>query len=79
MENNACPYCGTDSALYQQTYSTKLYIGRLGGFRILEIETHACPPYADCSIREFPTRSAFIINFCPHCGRDLRLKEEGTP
>ena len=79
MEINACPYCWTDSTLYQQTHSTKLYIAKMGGAHILETEVHACPPYADCSVRDFPTHSAFIINFCPHCGRDLRPKKEGTP
>lgn len=80
MENNACPCCGALPILYQETWHTKLYIDRLGAATILKTETNYCPPYAGCCGNDGqPRRAAFIINFCPECGRDLRPKKEGTP
>ena len=67
-----CPYCTGVAKLYQETWHTRLYIDKLGRRYILKTETCYCPPYADCSTKDNPRNAAFEINFCPHCGRDLR-------
>lgn len=66
-----CEFCNGKESLYQYTNSTKLFINTFGKARTLVTECRSCPPYADCSMKNVPARSAFIINFCPHCGRPL--------
>lgn len=66
-----CEFCNGKESLYQYTNSTKLFINTFGEARTLVTECKSCPPYADCSMKNVPARSAFIINFCPHCGRPL--------
>lgn len=79
MKNNPCPYCEKDAAIYQETHHTNLYIEKFGPLHILKTEVNACPPFVECSRRGEEICAAFIINFCPHCGRDLRPRERGTP
>ena len=67
-----CEYCKNGKTLYQHTNHTKMYINRFGKARTIEIECNPCPPYANCSMKGNPARSAFIINFCPNCGADMR-------
>ena len=68
----SCPYCTGEEKAYQETWHTKLSIDKLGRCYILKTETCYCPPYADCCNKGEPHCAAFKINFCPHCGRDLR-------
>ena len=68
----ACEYCANGKTLYQHTYTMKLFINRFGKARTIEVECDPCPPYADCGMKNIPARSAFIINYCPNCGADLR-------
>lgn len=67
-----CEFCEGKETEYQHTYHTKIYIGTFGKRRTLEVEAVRCPPFARCSSKNIPVRSAFYINFCPECGRDLR-------
>jgi len=69
-----CEYCSGTFAEYQHTRNTKLYINTFGSARTIETECMPCPPYSTCCLRGVPARSAFIINYCPNCGR--RLSEE---
>ena len=73
-----CEYCAGESKLYQQTYDTKLYINTFGRARTIENECTPCPPFSKCSMRGIPARSAFIINFCPECGRKLGKEVAGA-
>lgn len=66
-----CEYCAGKWSLYQYTVNTKLYINTFGKVRTIETECTPCPPYAKCSLQGIPARSAFPINYCPHCGRKL--------
>lgn len=68
---HGCEYCSGAFAEYQHTINTKLYINTFGKARTLETECNSCPPYARCSMNGIPVRSAFIINYCPNCGRKL--------
>ena len=66
-----CEFCSGERTKYQSSANTTLYIDTFGTARILLTECHHCPPFETCVVKELPARSAFIINFCPHCGRDL--------
>ena len=66
-----CEYCNGKRNEYQHTIDTKLSINTFGKARVLETECNRCPPYANCCMKNIPARSAFIINFCPNCGRNL--------
>lgn len=73
--SKGCEYCRGKEMLYQYTNATKLYINTFGKARTLVTECIPCPPYSDCSMRGVPSRSAFIIKFCPECGRKLEVEE----
>ena len=66
-----CEYCSGKRVLYQHTNSTKLFVDTFGSARTIVTECNACPPHADCCMNGIPANSAFLINFCPHCGRPL--------
>jgi hypothetical protein len=68
---HGCEYCSGRRTEYYHTTNTKLYINTFGNAQALETECNPCPPYSDCSLRGIPVRSAFIINYCPNCGRKL--------
>lgn len=71
VQEQGCEYCAGTSKLYQHTIHTNLYINTFGKARTLVVECYPCPPYADCSHKGTPARSAFLIKFCPECGRRL--------
>lgn len=73
---HGCQYCSGEFAEYQHSIHTKVYINTIGKAQALITECNACPPYADCSMRGLPVRSAFVINFCPNCGRRLDAEVE---
>lgn len=66
-----CQYCDAKFAEYQRTYNTTLSMGTFGKHRTLEVSACRCPPFADCSMKNIPANSTFIINYCPNCGRKL--------
>ena len=68
---HGCEYCSGRRTEYYHTTNTKLYINTFGNAQVLETECNPCPPYSNCSLRGIPVRSAFIINYCPNCGRKL--------
>ena len=70
-----CEYCAGETKLYQRTNNTKLYINTLGRARTIETECMPCPPYSKCCMNGIPARSAFLIKYCPHCGRKLDTAE----
>lgn len=74
-----CPFCKGEKVLYQSTVHTKLYIDTFGKSSVMVTECNPCPPFAKCSMKDIPANSAFIIKYCPECGRDLstRTKEKG--
>lgn len=67
----ACEYCSGGKKLYQHTYTTKLWINRIGKARTIETECNPCPQFAQCCVCGVPARSAFLIKFCPECGEKL--------
>jgi hypothetical protein len=70
-----CEYCSPDKYVeYQRTTTTQIFIKTVRGARALEVCSDHCPPFADCSAKGVSTRSLFLINYCPECGRDLRVK-----
>ena len=66
-----CEYCNGKTTLYQHTNSTKLFLNTFGKAATLVTECIACPPYADCCMKDISANSAFRIKFCPECGRPL--------
>lgn len=58
-----CEYCNDGKTLYQKITGTMLYINCSNGARALYFETE----FAGVSIN-----SAYIINYCPNCGRKLK-------
>lgn len=71
---HAVPYEKNGQMLtpYQETFRTKLFIGDLPwAGKTLFVRSHYCPTYGD-SYCNGPRMDSFQINFCPHCGRDLR-------
>ena len=66
-----CEYCNGKTTLYQHTNSTKLFMNTFGKAATLVTECVACPPYADCCMKDISASSAFRIKFCPECGRPL--------
>ena len=66
-----CEYCNGKTTLYQHTNSTKLFMNTFGKAATLVTECVACPPYADCCMKDISDNSAFRIKFCPECGRPL--------
>lgn len=74
-QQEKCPYCNGVKTEYQHTRHTKLFIDTFGKSQVLTVECNACPPFAKCCSKDLPVRSAFIINYCPNCGRDLSRGE----
>lgn len=74
-----CEYCAGESKLYQYTTNTKLYINTFGRARTIETACMPCPPAARCGLRGNTARSAFIINYCPNCGRELTKQVAADP
>ena len=66
-----CKYCEGKLKLYQETNSMKLYINTLGKAKALLVDSDNCPPKAMCAMKGISNRGAFIINYCPNCGRKL--------
>ena len=66
-----CKYCNGTLALYAETITTKLYINTQNGASAIYTESDGCPKNALCALKGVPNRSAFIINYCPNCGRKL--------
>ncbi len=69
--SKGCEYCRGAESIYQHTNTTKISIKGQLGKKALIVESNPCPPYADCCMKDVPDRSAFIIRFCPECGRRL--------
>ena len=71
----ACEFCidSNEKVLYQSTIHTKLYIHKFGLQHTIEtVCSGYCPPSVECGLQYIDHNSAFIINFCPNCGEDLR-------
>ena len=71
-----CPYCNGTLALYGATNTTELYINTANGAKAIYTSTTAaaCPENAKCALKGIENNAAFVINFCPNCGRDLNAE-----
>lgn len=75
VRRGGCEYCkGLKRVSYQESHSVKLYINSFVDARTIEVEANKCPPSLGCGLSNIPVRAAFIINFCPNCGADMRPK-----
>jgi len=70
-EKKSCKYCSSGNAKYQKNHHTKIGINTLGQAQALTVECNPCPIYANCVLKDNAAFSAFIINYCPNCGRKL--------
>lgn len=68
---NPCEVCNGKTTLYQYTNTTKLFMNTFGKAATLVTECNACPPYADCCMKDISANSAFRIKYCSECGRPL--------
>jgi len=73
--DEGCGYCQNDTAEIAHTHTTNLLIDTFGKARTLVTECNPCPPYADCCSKNMISRSVFLINYCPMCGRKLEKEE----
>ena len=62
-DSRGCEYCSGKEVLYQETCNTKLIINTTGAAQALYTEVEHG--------NDAKTNSAFIINYCPNCGRKL--------
>ncbi len=71
--SDPCSFCKGGKVMIGETTETKIFIntGESGQVRTLETECVPCPNNAECSLKNVPTRAAFLIEFCPICGRKL--------
>lgn len=72
MTSQDCKYCNGEKVEIDHTHNTRLYMNTFGQARTLLTECNPCPPYANCCMKDIPANSAFIINYCPKCGRSLK-------
>lgn len=75
-QSKPCAVCYGGKQGYRHTLHTTLFVDTFGKKRVLLVESSGCPPFAECALKDKPLRSAFAINFCPECGRDLRKETE---
>lgn len=72
-----CEYCKGGVVTIGKTSAETLSIRTsTDGTRVLETECDPCPQYASCGLHHVPSRAVYLINFCPMCGRDLRIRTE---
>ena len=79
-----CEYCQhlfeTDEpteTLYQTGTYNDLLISRFDNKSILLVKNKKqCPAFAKCSAKNIAPKTAFVIHFCPECGRKLDGKED---
>lgn len=71
----SCIYCSGGRRLYQHSENTELWINKLGARYIIEVSCDKCPPFANCSAKDREAWAAFVIKYCPECGR--KLTEDG--
>ena len=75
-DSHPCEYCAGKRVEIGHSYSTKMFIDTFGKKQTLETECDPCPDYARCSMRHIPARTAFLIHYCPMCGRKLDDADE---
>lgn len=68
-----CGYCSGGMKLIGKTFDTKLFVntGETGKAKTISVECVPCPENALCGLKGVPSRTSFLINFCPMCGRKL--------
>ena len=68
-----CSVCNPDSkSVYQKTRYISVTINTRDGASALNVDCDGvCPDNAHCALKNVPAKSAFIINYCPECGRKL--------
>lgn len=69
-----CPVCVTDGSapVYQSTRTMEISVNCSNGASALVVESDKfCPTNSNCGMKNVPVRSAFIIKYCPECGRKL--------
>lgn len=74
--NEACKYCNRQLAEIGHTHTTRLEMNTFGGAQTLVAVCDPCPDHAQCAMKHIASRSAFIINYCPMCGRKLNITHE---
>lgn len=76
-----CEYCEgwkEHATFYQTGRYCDLYIGKFLGHPGLGVGNlrKGCPPYADCSAKNWAPNQVFAINYCPECGEKLENDAE---
>lgn len=71
--NKGCKFCSGKKVKYQENRYVNLYIDTFGKHKVLLIEDKKtdCPSNASCGMKNITLNSAFIIDYCPNCGRKL--------
>ena len=67
---DGCEFCNGEAS-HTSGYAD-ISVSELGKYEVLKVACNPCPPYTDCALKEImPINSAFIINYCPICGKRL--------
>ena len=75
-----CEYCKGGISVIGKTADETLSIQTSDkGTRALMTECDPCPTYAQCGLHHIKSRAVYLINFCPMCGRDLRIETDVQP
>lgn len=77
-ETEPCQYCGGKRVEIGHSHSTALFMDTFGKKQTLETECDPCPDYSQCCMKHIPARTAFLIHFCPMCGRKLDDADDQT-
>lgn len=71
-----CNYCGGKRVELGHSHSTTLFMDTIGKKQTLETECDPCPDYSQCGMKHVPARTAFLIHYCPMCGRKLDVTDD---
>ena len=77
-----CRFCDGEKELYYENRYGDMYLSHFGKRKTLEVVPKGCPPFVKgCShkgnIDIGAVHIVFPINFCPECGKDLRIGKNG--
>lgn len=76
--NRSCKYCtGHKSSLYLESKYLDIEFNLVNDAKAIYVTSkNMCPSTANCGFKNTPIRGLFLVNYCPHCGRNLNKKRK---